>query len=339
MLRPPLKFSRSQFVDGNMVGNLVCHICFFVLCDPVTCSNGHAFCRDCLQMAMTIRKQCPYCNVELVPGSITSNVVVRNLINEARVFCFTRAEQLKEDTLEAAVGAVWEMDAAWGTTDSEAAIAKSAKLDHCTCTWTGKLIDAEQNFKECGFAGVKCGFGCGAVVIRNDMIEHQALACANRAVPCTNVGCKAVMPHPMIASHKANDCPYQRVNCSYHIVGCNVQLLRKDINKHVEASANQHMLLLLKQVSEHDKVNRSLQQENQDMQLKIVGLEQVIQSLQQQTAGLQQGNQAMQQKITGLEERPNKQDKELETGKKVTSSIFWGWVCYEFGPYLYSVLW
>ena len=263
---------------------------------------------------MAIKKNCPYCTVELTtPGSISYNVVAKHSINEARVFCFTRAEKLEEDTLQSAEGAVRMMDEQqsplqWMRTNAWGIQIAQNNPDHCT--WTGKLIDAEQHFKQCGFAGVRCGFGCGAIVTRKDMIEHEASACQNRAVLCTNLGCTDVMPHPMIASHKANDCLYQKVSCCYRRVGCNVQLLRKDINKHVEASANQHMLLIVKQVSEHEKVNRWLQQENQDMQQKITVIE--------------QDKQSMQQQIAGLEERLNKQEKELAKGMVKTEILFLG---------------
>ena len=128
--------------------------------------------------------------------------------------------------------------------------------------WTGKLHDAKQHFKECVYAGALCGFGCGAVVRRIDMSEHEASICPKRGVQCTNVGCTAVMPEPMIAAHKANNCPYEVVDCPFSGVGCDKRVLRKDVNTHIDAATNQHILLLLQD-------NRSLRQKVAEQDVRL----------------------------------------------------------------------
>ena len=194
---------------------------------------------------------------------------MKNLIENAQVYCFTRLPALEAANTSTNSNAVTDVDAddddvdeavgkkraravpagsgssssSSSSSSSGTAAAKRTKSDHCT--WTGKLQDAKQHFNECVYAGALCGFGCGAVVRRIDISEHEASICPKREVPCTNVGCTAVMPGPMIAAHKANDCLYEVVNCPFSGVGCTERMLRKDIETHEEAAMKQHNRLLL----------------------------------------------------------------------------------------------
>ena len=133
-----------------------------------------------------------------------------------------------------------------------------------------------------------CGFGCGAVVRRIDMPEHEASLCPKRGVQCTNVGCTAVMPEPMIAAHKANDCLYEVVDCPFSSLGCNERVLRKDLENHEEAAMKQHNRLLL-----HD--NRSLRQDNLSLQQDNLSFRQEIQSLRQDNLSFRQDIQSLRQ--------------------------------------------
>ena len=148
-----------------------------------------------------------------------------------------------------------------------AATAKRAKSDHCT--WTGKLHDAKQHFKTCVYAGARCGFGCGAVVRRIDMSDHESSLCPKREVKCSNVGCSAVMPEPMIAAHKANDCLYEVVDCPFSRVGCKDRMKRKDVDSHEEVAMKQHNRLLLQGMQLLQQDNRSLQQKVAELERKV----------------------------------------------------------------------
>ena len=120
------------------------------------------------------------------------------------------------------------------------------------------------------YAGVVCRLGCGEVIKRIDVTEHEESICCKRGkVPCTNAGCTDVIPAPLLAAHKADDCLYQTVECPFKSVGCTERLLRKDIKNHTDTMANQHMLMMLQD-------NRSLRQNNQSLQQKVSELEQSI---------------------------------------------------------------
>ena len=110
---------------------------------------------------MKTKKNCPTCKVALTPTSIGSTLLVKNLIENAQVYCFTRLEALEAANTSTSSNAVTDVDAddddndvdaasgkkrsgSSSSSSSSTAAAKRAKSDHCI--WTGKLHEAKQHF-------------------------------------------------------------------------------------------------------------------------------------------------------------------------------------------------
>ena len=331
MIEPPDALSTELFVDEGVAEEFECAICTNAFKDPVQSKNcGHTFCRSCVEDIMkspTAKKRCPNCpDKELTLESVVPNLTVKNLMGKAQVYCFTRLPELEAASIiTSSIGGSTDVDAGDDDIDGDdndqvgAAAASSGKRksssSSCSagvaaekkskpdqCTWTGKLNDARAHFNTCMFAGVICRLGCGEVIKRIDMSEHEASACPKRhAVPCTNAGCTDVMPGPLLAAHKKNDCQYEEVDCPFRSVGCNERLLRKDVNNHVDVAANQHMLLLLQD-------NQTLRQTNQSLQLKVTELKE---SVTQDVAGLLPNVHLLQQTLISHEGRLNRQQNEI----------------------------
>ena len=290
MLEPPNVLSTALFVDADSIKKYECPICTNVLQDPRSC---HCFCNGCLKESMKNKQECPSCRDALTPESICTNLLVKECIGNERVHCFTRLPALEDGHIEMDESKKDQAGIAdssgnkrkssssssnnsGSSSSSSSSIApKRAKSDFCT--WIGKLTDAKQHFKECRYAGTLCGFGCGAIVIRKNMTEHTTITCPKRAVPCSNVGCKALMPEPMLAAHKANSCPFEKVDCPFKSAGCREHVLRKDAKNHADTAINQHMLLLLQS-------NQSLQGDNHLLRQDIQALQRDNFLLQQQVA-------------------------------------------------------
>ena len=101
----------------------------------------------------------------------------------------------------------------------------------------------------------------------------------------------------MLAAHKANDCPYQRIDCPFSTVGCNEHLLRKDIDSHNAAHAEQHNCLLMLGIQSLRQDVQSLRQDNR--------------SLREDNLSFRQDNLSLQQKVVEHEERLNRQHHEI----------------------------
>eukprot|EP00928_Gymnodinium_smaydae_P023781 TRINITY_DN19486_c1_g3_i1.p1 TRINITY_DN19486_c1_g3~~TRINITY_DN19486_c1_g3_i1.p1 ORF type:complete len:571 (-),score=83.34 TRINITY_DN19486_c1_g3_i1:88-1752(-) len=57
----------------------VCSICIRVLCEPVSVSCGHTFCRACLNGTLDYRSLCPLCQAPLTGGQ-SVNIIVQELV-------------------------------------------------------------------------------------------------------------------------------------------------------------------------------------------------------------------------------------------------------------------
>ena len=288
MLQPPDVLSSSLFVDSSLIASLECIICTNVLNDPVQCRNGHGFCRTCLEESMKTKKQCPTCSVALTPTTISSSLIVKNLIENAHVYCFTRLQALEaadistnsnnaasdvdDYGIDEATGKKRTSISSSSSSSGGVAAAKKIKIDHCT--WTGKLLDAKQHFNECMYAGATCKFdGCDCIVMRKDMAEHEASCprciqlctwclelfpvielashrtrCNKRKVTCINVGCGAVIPFDVQAQHVEYECPFETIPCPFSSVGCTELMLRKDVESREKEKMVEHNHLLLREI-------------------------------------------------------------------------------------------
>ena len=321
MIEPPDVLSTKLFVKASVARNLECVICTNAFQDPVQCKScGRTLCRGCVEDMMKsaiAKKQCPTCRKELTLESVVPNLSVKNLMGTAIVRCFTRLPELEaanistssnggstdvdaddddidgDDKDQAAAAAGSSGKRKSSNSSSGAAAEKKSKPDRCT--WTGELDDARAHFNTCMYAGVVCRLGCGEVIKRIDMPEHEASDCPKRgAVPCTNAGCADVMPEPLLAAHQKNDCQYEVVDCPFQSVGCNERLLRKDVKHHENVAANQHILLLLQD-------NQTLRQNNQTLQQKVAELKE----------SMEQGDAGLEQRLDGQAERLNSQQSSI----------------------------
>ena len=335
MIEPPDVLSTKLFVKASVARNLECVICTNAFQDPVQCKScGRTLCRGCVEDMMKsaiAKKQCPTCRKELTLESVVPNLSVKNLMGTAIVRCFTRLPELEaanistssnggstdvdaddddidgDDKDQAAAAAGSSGKRKSSNSSSGAAAEKKSKPDRCT--WTGELDDARAHFNTCMYAGVVCRLGCGEVIKRIDMPEHEASDCPKRrAVPCTNAGCTDVMPEPLLAAHKKNDCQFEKVDCPFQSVGCNERLLRKDVKNHVDAAVNQHMLLLLQDNKSLRGDNQTLRQNNRSLQQKVAELEE---AMEQEDAGILPNVHLLEQRLDGQEGRLNRQLNEI----------------------------
>jgi len=229
------------------------------------------------------------------------NRAVDEAVAEAEVVCFTRLDadgQLVDDENDDSVA---QMAGSSSSSSSGAAAdsgkrkaagggkgkAKKAKVD--VCDWVGHLSDAEQHFKVCPYAGVRCPYeDCGDLVARRDLPDHQrtcdyrpqlcrwagcgttfvgaALAeheenCSKREVGCPNKRCNEHrIPFDELAAHR-RICRFEKVACPYAGVGCPAHMRRKDVDKHEEQERKRHNELLLARVSELQQEDESLRDE------------------------------------------------------------------------------
>ena len=59
-----LIYNKDNVIEKDNIENLICPICFYILKDPISCSNNknsHSFCKECIDQYLKENNKCPIC--------------------------------------------------------------------------------------------------------------------------------------------------------------------------------------------------------------------------------------------------------------------------------------
>ena len=260
-----------QFIskDKSFVERYLCPICQEILCEPVQTSCGHLFCKKCLKGVQS--KNCPSCRAEFEeePRRDKFNErEIRNLI----VKCQNSSRG---------------------------------------CEWEGELgnVESHQN-GVCGYQLVQCGNKCGAEMERREVEKHKKDHCELRWYECpycllhwdtykkvTSEHFKECDKFPLdcpnncgktrirrvdISSHLAL-CPEEVVPCKYQSLGCEVRLLRKQMDEHLRDKET-HLDLALATTSELVAKLNKVESEHSVTKVAISNLEKQMRAVLKKTS-------------------------------------------------------
>ena len=214
MEAPPTVYTAALFVRSD-IEDFACFICANIVKAPVQCQNGHEYCTSCIEKwKQNSTNACPTCKVSL--NMLVPNRAVENNIANSIVYCYTRLPSLIGGTKVNDEGD--ENIAKSNNSSSDGAVAGNHARIRC-CPWKGKLKDADNHFRECDFAGVKCDFeGCGLVVVRSELAEHRK-GCDHRMLTCKSNGCSQQLKRTEMDQHQLV-CPKRMTICPNP--GCSV---------------------------------------------------------------------------------------------------------------------
>ena len=140
-------YDEKRFVT-TISRNFLCLICFNVLKDPVLCArNQHCFCRGCITKHLENSRRCPTCADELTEETLTeSNRMVKDYLNGLNIRCIYHDRGCEE----------------------------IVQLQHL-----------DQHEDSCGFTPAVCrNQGCGAILNKRDLINHESELCVYRTSKC-----------------------------------------------------------------------------------------------------------------------------------------------------------
>ena len=281
---------------GTVSEDFVCKHCKQVARDPhVTSCCSETFCQLCITTIIEDKKPCQTC--ETAEFSTSLNIKYQRRILALEVCCTEKDRG---------------------------------------CEWTGKLEGLEAHLDEdtgdCEYVDVECPNDCDEVVEKCNLSSHLTDSCPQREFTCQYCNFKATyeivsedhwpecsfypVPCPNACGIQAIErgdleahllqCPLEEVECDFVHAGCNVELLRQDLEKHMEENTQKHMALVpaltLRTEQKHDQLQRELENE----QLKIEAIEVRQEQLQKKT----QENEA---KISYLQQLLQQKKKKVDT--------------------------
>ena len=144
-------YDEERFVT-TINRNFLCLICFNVLKDPVLCPrNQHCFCRGCISKHLENSRRCPTCADELTEETLTEPPrMVKDYLNELNIRCIYHDRGCEE----------------------------IVQLQHL-----------DQHEVSCGFTPAVCkNQDCGAVLNKQDLINHESKLCEYRKLKCHSCG-------------------------------------------------------------------------------------------------------------------------------------------------------
>lgn len=157
------------------------------------------------------------------------------------------------------------------------------------CEWTGKLEHLDSHLEarsgDCMYVDVPCPNKCGDLVRKDELANHLSTSCTEREygckycnfratyrvivenhvpecprypVPCPN-GCRVMTMEQRELKDHLKLCPLEEVDCEFSHTGCNVTLVREDMDKHMAENTQRHLVLM----------NRALQASLQHEEAKV----------------------------------------------------------------------
>ena len=208
-----------QFVEVPSPDWLMCNICHYPSKKPrLSVCCGNVFCESCLDGAKQVNISCPVCRVEGFETILHKQAdrAVRSL----NIFCSNKEKG---------------------------------------CEWQGEVNHIENHLENtfgCQYADAECTNGCGKIMQRKLLNNHEQNECSHRKVnckycsdvgaydfivgkhmdlclkypiQCPNANCNTAMPRENINEHR-KACQYEMVDCSN---GCGLELQRRQINNHM----------------------------------------------------------------------------------------------------------
>lgn len=243
-------YNEGYFVQKVPEKYICSTICSKVLRNPhLTACCGQHFCHTCLQQWFRAkgRRVCPHCREEDFTHILDKPV--QREINQLEIHCTSREKGCKW------VGPLESFEA--HLTDSTSRGCGYVEVD-CSNKCGEKPQRRELAFHliNCPLRQYTCQYCNHRDTFRNITSKHYS-RCENFPLACTNRCGATRIKRNLMAQHQRT-CPLEPVECPFKEAGCEVQLVRKDLDEHVERSTQQHLLLVMSAYREVKKSNRRL---------------------------------------------------------------------------------
>jgi len=212
------------FLNSHYYEQYVCSICSYVPLPGIAVENkgcGHIFCEPCISKWVSMDKdRCPNCNQNI---SDTLQIIKDNNKGMYRVMSSLEVKCITEKTHDG------------------------------KCKWKGTLGSLEDHLLRCKFYPVNCRKNCGKVVIRKNLEKHEKNECVNRKIKCNFCDQEFVFEKMNQHVDHCDKNPDKIRKCKYSFLGCVYESKGKDIIKHEDEAAKEHLALSLKQLAKYVK--------------------------------------------------------------------------------------
>ena len=216
-----------------------CPVCLLVLREPhqVTCC-GYSFCATCVKRVQNDKKSCPTCNE--TDFTVFPDKRLKRSLNEYRVYCCQRGEGCDW------VGELGELDRHLNLQPPPEKLLVGCQFAEVDCTYCvqpfqRRYVQVHQS-RDCPKRPYTCQYCTKYMAAYKELTQNHWPVCPFFPLSCPN-NCELVLQRQEVEHHVSQDCPLTVVKCDFHMVGCQVQLARRDMPSHISESLTGHVLL------------------------------------------------------------------------------------------------
>jgi TNF receptor-associated factor 4 len=260
--------------------DLLCLICLCVARDPqqISCC-GKVLCKGCLEEHKKSSTVCPQCRKYI------NSFADKRSRHHLEKYCMVHAHNYHNTTGERHI------------------LSLKAGCDNRSngCEWAGELRSLNEHLASCNFTLLPCPNKCHngdkvVQLLRKDVQRHIKEECPRRQyecphcqeageywerttkhlemcpmleAPCPKLGCKIRVAQCNLLKHR-KECLFEKLPCKYMTIGCNTEVLRKDMAEH-EGDTQQHLQLAIDRIREQESMLANLRSREMPMKYKFTG--------------------------------------------------------------------
>ena len=232
----------NDFVDQDLE-KLTCIICTKVVRDPhLTACCGLNVCASCLTQwfVKTKKESCPHCRAEGRDFQHIPDKKAKREVNDLQVRCSNKIK-----------GCAWvgklvdlnkHLDSEDGCECVEVECPNKCKRNGYwskNCRLQRKHLSRHLR-EECPRRPSTCEY-CGHKDEYGSIIRHIDFNCPEKRLKCHNKCDARPIKRKDLAAHR-EVCPLQSVSCPFKNAGCSVEIVRRDLDNHIAANTQQHLL-------------------------------------------------------------------------------------------------
>ena len=222
-----------------------CPICLLVLHEPhqVECC-GKKFCEACIKRVQNLKKPCPACN----ENNFTTfrDKGLKQELYSFHVYCSHKGEGCEW------VGELRELEKHLNLQPPPEALLLGCQFSEVECTYCVRSFQrryiGDHQTNECPKRPFSCEHCKAYNSTYEDVTKNHWSQCSSFPVACPQK-CGLSLPCQNVEVHLSSDCPLVIVDCEFKLVGCKMQLARKNMPSHMSENLVGHLSLLQTQVT------------------------------------------------------------------------------------------
>jgi antitoxin component YwqK of YwqJK toxin-antitoxin module len=184
----------------------LCGICHELMLSPVSCSEGHTWCKLCIEQWLQNGNSCPVDRRPIVSAALTRNRPLENMISKLDVSCHLKR-----------LGCNWVGHRRLYQEHASSCMFTLKPCSYCSVEIAANQMDAHEEV--CSLAILECpSVGCKWTGERRHYLHHS-LSCNFRLISCdyceVGVAVNEIDEHKMVCELAPVSCPYSSQGCEW----------------------------------------------------------------------------------------------------------------------------